>query len=407
MNFADIYNKIKTLDEATDPVNGKTPEEAMKDPRYTTDPAFKAEVDRAASIGTPPASAAGKDLGNGFTLTTISVLGRTNLPAVLDTQSNTHWIQNKDPATGGAIIRSPVAYIPVVNGKMSSGQPGGETAAALRAAGLKESINENSNENFMSLYKQIRAIDEGQMPDEMEECGDMMSLPMPTEHGQSDSVTMSVSMNGSGDGGIRDLMNILKGIENVGEPHADHDATDVVFGGEMEPEMEAFANSMAGASEKAYFPQSAVTDIGSNDGRGDHEVRKANGGGNPYTQVGEELVNRLSNLYQEIKEAGDKKTMSRAAKGHEKYGKEGMQALAKAGKEGKDLDKVRDKYNKYDEAYNPNSVDAEHRRGLEKSHEDSLKKKAAGGDESAKKRLQALKDKKERMANDYNDRMER
>jgi Asp-tRNA(Asn)/Glu-tRNA(Gln) amidotransferase A subunit family amidase len=46
----------------------------------------------------------------------------------------------------------------------------------------------------------------------------------------------------------------------------------------------------------------------------------------------------------------EEKTMSRAAKGHEKYGKEGMQALAKAGKEGKDLDKVRDKYNKYDEA---------------------------------------------------------
>ena len=44
------------------------------------------------------------------------------------------------------------------------------------------------------------------------------------------------------------------------------------------------------------------------------------------------------------------KTMSRAAKGHEKYGKEGMAALAKAGKEGKSLDKVRDKYNKYDES---------------------------------------------------------
>ena len=62
---------------------------------------------------------------------------------------------------------------------------------------------------------------------------------------------------------------------------------------------------------------------------------------------------------------------------------------------------------KMKEAYNPNSVDAEHRRGLEKSQEDSLKKKAADGDESAKKRLQALKDKKERMRNDYNDRMER
>ncbi len=59
------------------------------------------------------------------------------------------------------------------------------------------------------------------------------------------------------------------------------------------------------------------------------------------------------------------------------------------------------------DAYNPNSVGAEHRRDLEKSYEDSLKKKAEDGDESAKKRLQALKDKKERMANDYNDRMER
>ena len=59
------------------------------------------------------------------------------------------------------------------------------------------------------------------------------------------------------------------------------------------------------------------------------------------------------------------------------------------------------------DAYNPNSVSAEHRRGLEKSHEDSLKKKAEDGDESAKKRLQALKDKKERMANDYSERMER
>jgi hypothetical protein len=45
-----------------------------------------------------------------------------------------------------------------------------------------------------------------------------------------------------------------------------------------------------------------------------------------------------------------KRTMSRAAKGYEKYGKAGMQALAKAGREGKDLDKVRDKYDKYDES---------------------------------------------------------
>ena len=51
------------------------------------------------------------------------------------------------------------------------------------------------------------------------------------------------------------------------------------------------------------------------------------------------------------------RTMSRAAKGHEKYGKEGMAALAKAGKEGKSLDPVRKKYDKYDEAAKPDFLD--------------------------------------------------
>jgi hypothetical protein len=46
----------------------------------------------------------------------------------------------------------------------------------------------------------------------------------------------------------------------------------------------------------------------------------------------------------------NERDMSRAAKGYEKYGKEGMEALAKAGREGKALDPVRKKYNKYDES---------------------------------------------------------
>jgi hypothetical protein len=44
----------------------------------------------------------------------------------------------------------------------------------------------------------------------------------------------------------------------------------------------------------------------------------------------------------------NERDMSRAAKGYEKYGKDGMQALAKAGREGKSLDPVRNKYDKYD-----------------------------------------------------------
>ena len=49
-----------------------------------------------------------------------------------------------------------------------------------------------------------------------------------------------------------------------------------------------------------------------------------------------------------LAQALNERDMSRAAKGYEKYGKQGMQALAKAGREGKALDPVRAKYDKYD-----------------------------------------------------------
>jgi hypothetical protein len=109
---------------------------------------------------------------------------------------------------------------------------------------------------------------------------------------------------------------------------------------------EEYENSVEGGSEPEVYGIDAVTPTG-NDlaSTGGNEFPKVNGGGNPMQEA---LVSRLAQMYDEIKEGSEKKTMSRAAKGHEKYGKEGMAALAKAGKEGKDLDKVRDKYNKYD-----------------------------------------------------------
>jgi hypothetical protein len=61
------------------------------------------------------------------------------------------------------------------------------------------------------------------------------------------------------------------------------------------------------------------------------------------------------------------------------------------------------------EGYNPNSASAEHRRKLDQSHAASLKAKATAPDatERDKQRYQSYLDKKEQMANDYNDRMER
>lgn len=67
--------------------------------------------------------------------------------------------------------------------------------------------------------------------DAVDECGSMMSPSSMEPPKQQDSVTMNVSMNGSGPGGIRDLLNVLKDIQDGGdsepavelEPKGDND----------------------------------------------------------------------------------------------------------------------------------------------------------------------------------------
>lgn len=73
--------------------------------------------------------------------------------------------------------------------------------------------------NFSELYKKIADLDkpitEG---DIVGECGPAMGSP---SNEQQDTVTMNVSMNGSGSGGIKDILNILRNIEgqDTGMPH--------------------------------------------------------------------------------------------------------------------------------------------------------------------------------------------
>jgi hypothetical protein len=57
------------------------------------------------------------------------------------------------------------------------------------------------------------------------------------------------------------------------------------------------------------------------------------------------------------------------------------------------------------EAYNPNSVDAQHRRELKAGHEKDLEDKAKAGDEHAKARLDRMKAKKAASAKAYDDHM--
>ena len=309
-------------------------------------------------------------------------------------------------------------------------------------------------------------------PAPMEECGDMPMMPamMHTQQGQQDSVSMNVSMNGSGAGGIKSLMDILRNIEDasadsdaeiiVSEPQGhevelgekqeqlvghdvdDNKDTDVKnrphritynvdtitqhgddmlskgdvkrlkpAGGENplqeglverltdlynqvksrtlsegcneDPHRHALANIIASHKHDVnQFEQSGRLNPELYeklydyffDGMGyrekkhdDHEVRHAHVAHNfKHAMMTPECQSAMSqyapvssapamatiaedqDLEFELVEAGEKKTMSRAAKGNEKYGKDGMKALAKAGREGKSLEPIKAKYNKYD-----------------------------------------------------------
>jgi hypothetical protein len=131
----------------------------------------------------------------------------------------------------------------------------------------------------------------------MGECGDMpimggMGMDTPK---QQDNVTMNVSINGSGTGGIKDLMAILKGIED-GD---DEDVAVSIAGADMGNLENAFDEEFANAPQEQVAPIDAVLPTG-NDLHGQGaEAPKVNGGGNPMQET---LMNQLSRLYAEVKE---------------------------------------------------------------------------------------------------------
>jgi hypothetical protein len=237
--------------------------------------------------------------------------------------------------------------------------------------------------NFRDLAERLRTIEEntaelnidGTAP--VEECGDMpppgaVVHEMPP---QQDNVTMNVSMNGQGSGGIKSLMDILRNIE----AGVEDDKVSLT----AEPEIAVVDDMLTKSSDSSVAGDESIAHEGSEEtvighdvdddkddavknrphrvtynvdtitrhgddllAKGDIKRLKMNGGENPLQ---EGLVERLQSLYDSIKEAKGK-TMSRAAKGYEKFGPEGMKKLAQAGKDGaseKEIDAIRKKYNKY------------------------------------------------------------
>lgn len=170
--------------------------------------------------------------------------------------------------------------------------------------------------NFQDLLEKIKSIDEaGQgvmappSQPEMPECGDdpmepskaakddtlltdegcgpMMSMGAPK---QSDSVTMNVSMNGSGSGGIKDLLDILR---NLDKSHTgDHD--DVLVG----MEKEAF-----GDTDTRPDPMTADTDAVTPTGDDLHSKGSIGRRGVHISgsNAMESLISKLSAKYEAIK----------------------------------------------------------------------------------------------------------
>jgi hypothetical protein len=143
----------------------------------------------------------------------------------------------------------------------------------------------------------------------VDECG-MMPGPMGST-GQQDSISANISMNASGTGGIRDLMAILRNIENGDSTHGgdEHDMAIAIDGmDEPEPLLGMDEAEGGGFDQASTTPNPHIAPLGAafpkgNDisSHGDNERPKVNGGGNPYSMAAESLIPRLSSLYQEVK----------------------------------------------------------------------------------------------------------
>jgi len=178
--------------------------------------------------------------------------------------------------------------------------------------------------NFQDLYKKIAAMESGvgvmaapsgptmgeNLEAELEECGDMMPMADKPDSEQ-DRVSVNVNMSGSGAGGIRDLMNILRNIDDVAggdeggdidvvaEPQGDGEPMfgDTEMGEEFNPADTFQANT---TPEPEVAGLDAVIPTGNDLASKGAEAPKVNGGGNPMQEA---LIQELTDRYNEIRES--------------------------------------------------------------------------------------------------------
>lgn len=191
---------------------------------------------------------------------------------------------------------------------------------------LDQPVNEEPNEGNAFSGALDAAKDSGQdefkvggktfqvKEDDVEECGmDMPSMGSPK---QQDNVTMNISMNGSGAGGIRDLMDILRDIEDgpsdagdgmdggmgviIDKMAGDEGGHEMPLLGMDEAEAGGFDRASTTPDEEYQDTEYMTKDLaGGINGPKDMYKHSYRQGDNPMAM--ETLTNRLSNLYQEVK----------------------------------------------------------------------------------------------------------
>jgi hypothetical protein len=181
---------------------------------------------------------------------------------------------------------------------------------------------ESGKDEYMGSRMKAAEKDKSVDEDIVDECGmpgmenmpsSMMGVPK-----QQDTVSMNVSMNGAGAGGIRDLMAILRNIEDGadgpdsmrsdGSGPMGSDDMDVIVK-KMAPSMDMIDDDLANQPDEIYGDIDAVTGTGNDIHSKGAEAPKVNGGGNPMKVAQGEtfklpsgnLKIKLESLYQEIK----------------------------------------------------------------------------------------------------------
>lgn len=186
------------------------------------------------------------------------------------------------------------------DGEVESGKDeymGSRDKAIKKATGQDD---EDTKESLDQLAMEVQQ--------EMDECG-MSPMGMPSPMGmskQQDNVSMNINMTGSGSGGIRDLMDILRNIEQGADDHGGHDhddGLDMKIGGPalMMKKDPVLGDEWDNSPDPETKPAGAFpSDTGNDMHRPKGAFPATAGGNNPMAL--ENIIARLDRLYTEVKE---------------------------------------------------------------------------------------------------------